>query len=109
MENEFVPGAKVGEMAPGDLKLVEARGQMVALANVDGQHYAFGDTCTHMECSLSDGNLEGDVVECPCHGSQFNVRTGAVEDGPAQQPVPVYAVRIQGQDILIGPKKAGPA
>lgn len=103
MANGFVQGAKVGDLAPGDVKLLNVEGRMVALANVDGTYYVFGDTCTHMQCSLSDGTLDGDVVECPCHGSQFNVRTGAVVEGPAQEPVPVYAVRVQGQDILIGP------
>ena len=99
----FVQAAKVGELAPGDMKLVQTDDESIALVNVDGNYYAIGDLCTHMECSRSDGDLEGDMVECPCHGSQFNVQTGAVADGPAMDPVPTYAVRIEGEDILIGP------
>ena len=100
---DFVQAAKVGELAPGEMKLVEAEDEMILLINVDGDLYAISDTCTHQECSLSEGELEGDMLECSCHGSQFIVRTGAVESGPALEPVPTYAVRIDGDNVLIGP------
>ncbi len=103
MQNQFVRAASVGELAPGDMKLVEMGGKMAALANVDGHYFAFSDTCTHLECSLAEGTIEGEAVECPCHGSQFNVKTGAVVEGPAHTPIAVYAVRVQGNDILVGP------
>ena len=99
----FMEAAKLGELEPGDIKLVEIGDERIALANLEGTYYAFGDLCTHMDCSLSDGTLEGEAVECPCHGSQFSVKTGAVEDGPAQDPIPVYTVRIDGERILVGP------
>ena len=53
-------------------------GTQVAIANVDGVFYAFGDNCTHAQCSLAEGDLEGTSVFCPCHGSVFDVTTGAV-------------------------------
>lgn len=99
----FVQAARVDELGSGDLKLLEVGDEKIALANVDGQYYAFGDVCTHMECSLSDGTIEGDAVECPCHGSQFNMKTSAVEEGPADEPVPLYSVRVEGDNILVGP------
>ncbi|MBI4310278.1 MAG: Rieske 2Fe-2S domain-containing protein, partial [Chloroflexi bacterium] len=52
--------------------------------------------------SLSEGSIDGEFVECPCHGSQFNVKTGAVVDGPAQEPVKVYPVQVRGKDIFVG-------
>ncbi|MBI4198934.1 MAG: non-heme iron oxygenase ferredoxin subunit [Chloroflexi bacterium] len=94
--------ARVGDVPPGQMKLVEVGGEPVVLANVDGQVYAFSDECTHQACPLSEGDLKSDVVECGCHGSQFNVRTGAVVSGPARRPVKSYAVRVQQQDIFVG-------
>lgn len=98
----FVQAAKVGELTPGKMMLVEAGDERIVLINVDGEFYAISDTCTHRQCPLSEGSLEGDVLECSCHGSQFNVRTGAVEGPPARNPVPTYAVRIEGDTVLVG-------
>ena len=99
----FVKVAKVGELASGEMKYVEVEGEEVLLANIGGTHYAVNDTCTHAQGSLSDGVLEGEQVDCPLHGSVFNVATGAVVEGPADEPLPRYAVRVEGEDILIGP------
>ena len=99
----FVEAAKVGELAPGAMKLVEVADERVVLINVDGNLYAISDVCTHSECPLSEGSLEGNVLECDCHGSQFNVMTGEVEAGPAIEPVPTYAVTIDGDNVLVGP------
>ncbi|MBI4201774.1 MAG: non-heme iron oxygenase ferredoxin subunit [Chloroflexi bacterium] len=107
MREGFVAAAKMGELAPGDMKLLYVGNRPVALANLGGDYVAFSDTCTHQECSLSDGTVEGESVECPCHGSIFNARTGAVEEGPAQTPLAVHEVRIQGEDILVGPPQTG--
>lgn len=101
--DKFVEAARVGELAPGDMKLVEVGEERLVLFNVDGSFYAISDTCTHAECPLSEGYLEGDMLECSCHGSQFNVRTGAVQGGPALEPVSTYAVRIEGNRVLVGP------
>ena len=100
---EFVQVAKVGELDPGDMKLVEAGDRAVVLLNVDGELYALDNECTHAGCDLADGDLDGNVLECSCHGSGFNVTTGAVENPPASEPVPTYPVTIVGDDVLIGP------
>ena len=93
--------AKVGELASGDIKLVEADGNMIVLLNVGGELYAIDDECTHTACSLSDGSLEDDVIECPCHGAQFNVKTGDVQEGPANEPIPTYPVQVDGDTVYV--------
>jgi nitrite reductase/ring-hydroxylating ferredoxin subunit len=64
----------------------------IAVANVGGELHGFDDTCTHRGCSLAQGTLEGTVVTCPCHGSQFDVTTGAVVRGPATEPVAIVEI-----------------
>ncbi|WP_029145072.1 non-heme iron oxygenase ferredoxin subunit [Microbacterium luticocti] len=68
-----------------------------------GEVHAIGDTCTHGNISLSEGFVEDDTVECWAHGSRFSLRTGAPLNLPAYEPVPVYAVVIDGDDVLIDP------
>ena len=84
------------EVAPdGALRRVEAGGRAVCLGRVDGSWVAFDDTGTHEECPLSDGELDGNVIVCPCHGSEFDLRTGDVLTPPALDPLPIYEVREQ--------------
>lgn len=99
----FVQAAKVGELAPGQMKLVKLGNEALVLINVQGELYAINNECTHAACDLVDGSLDGDALECICHGSRFNVKTGAVENPPAMDPVSTYSVRIEGDDVLIGP------
>ena len=76
-------------------------GTRVLLANVGGTFYAIDNTCTHMGCSLSDGRLDGTVVQCACHGSRFEVSTGDVVGGPAQRPVRSYPVQVVGDEVEV--------
>jgi nitrite reductase/ring-hydroxylating ferredoxin subunit len=78
-----------------ELAAFDVSGNRIAIASVGGALYAFGDTCTHQGCSLAEGDLEGTVVTCPCHGSRFNVTTGDVLHGPARKPVRSYPVRLE--------------
>ncbi|UJP12663.2 non-heme iron oxygenase ferredoxin subunit [Microbacterium elymi] len=71
--------------------------------------HAVGDTCTHGEVSLSEGFVEDDTVECWAHGSRFSLRTGQPLNLPAYEPVPVYVVQIDGDDVLIDPTVTKPA
>jgi 3-phenylpropionate/trans-cinnamate dioxygenase ferredoxin subunit len=98
---EFVTVAKSSDVAEGDLMSVEASDKTIALANVGGTIYAFDDTCTHQQCSLSEGDLSGTTLTCYCHGSQFDITTGAVVGPPATEPVPTYPVRIEGEDVQV--------
>ena len=67
----------------------------IAVARVDGRLYAFDDlcTCTDEPCPLSGGLLAGTTVMCQCHGSRFDIATGAVVNGPATETLHVYEVR----------------
>jgi nitrite reductase/ring-hydroxylating ferredoxin subunit len=84
-----------------ELAAFDVSGTRIAIANVEGNFYAFGDTCTHQGCSLADGNLEATIVTCPCHGSQFDVTTGGVVRGPAGEAVESYPVRLEGDALRV--------
>jgi 3-phenylpropionate/trans-cinnamate dioxygenase ferredoxin subunit len=95
---------KVGSataVGPGRIKAFDVGATAVAVANAGGHLYAFDDTCTHAGCSLADGDLEGTVVECACHGSRYDITTGAVIRGPAPKPIHVHPVAIEGPDLFV--------
>jgi len=85
----------------GELAAFDVDGARVAIANVGGTFHAFGDTCTHLHCSLAEGKLDGTVVTCACHGSRFDVTTGEVLRGPAQTPVRSYSARVENDALRI--------
>jgi len=91
----------VNEVATGEIRAYDVAGIKVDVANVEGQLYAFDDTCTHRGCSLASGKLDGTIVTCPCHRSQFDVTSGAVLRGPATRPVRSRPVQIAGEDLLV--------
>jgi nitrite reductase/ring-hydroxylating ferredoxin subunit len=93
--------AKSGDVGEGQVAAFDVNGERVAVANVEGSLFAFSDICTHARCSLAEGDLDGRTVTCPCHGSQFDVTTGAVLNPPATEPVSVFGVRIEGEDIQV--------
>jgi nitrite reductase/ring-hydroxylating ferredoxin subunit/uncharacterized membrane protein len=66
----------------------------ILLSRINGRVYALDDTCVHAGCSLAGGSIEGMVVTCPCHGSQYDIRDGAVLNGPATMPEPSYDVQV---------------
>ena len=67
----------------------------------DGELHAISDICSHGAVSLSDGEVEGCLIECWLHGSAFDLRTGAPTALPASRPVPVYPVTIDGERVLV--------
>jgi nitrite reductase/ring-hydroxylating ferredoxin subunit len=99
MAAETVTGTKASDIPAGALALIEINGSRIAVANVDGTYYAFDDTCTHEQCSLAEGDLEGTKVICMCHGAEFDVTTGQVLAPPATRPLKVYPVRV-ADDVL---------
>jgi 3-phenylpropionate/trans-cinnamate dioxygenase ferredoxin subunit len=82
------------------MRAFEVEGTRVTIVHTAGQFFAFDDTCTHSGCSLAHGSLEGTTVTCACHGSQFDVASGAVLRGPAQRPVRSHQVEVRGSDLL---------
>ena len=97
----FVRVGNANDVAQGQMHVFDVGGTRVTVASADGQLYAFDDTCTHQGCSLATGDLEGTTVTCACHGSQFDVTSGAVLRGPAQRPVRSRDVEAQGEDLLV--------
>ncbi len=99
--------------APGALQVMVAAdgGQEVPVAVVrssSGDLHAIGDTCTHQQVSLSEGEVEGEQIECWLHGSLFDLRTGAPDSLPAITPVPVYTLRLDGDDVLVDVARPAP-
>lgn len=97
VEGNFVDVAAFGDLAPGTATYADVDGVDVALVNVDGTIYAINDICSHAEVSLSEGEVEGCLIECWLHGSRFDVRTGEPTGPPAVLPVDTYAIRIDGE------------
>ncbi len=93
--------ATVGELPPGQCKSLELGDERIALFNIDGKFYALKDVCTHDGGILTGGTLRGYIIECPRHGAQFDVRTGAVVRLPAYVGVETYSVSVEGNDIFI--------
>ena len=97
----FVKAARVSDIPPGRIRVIELGEEDVAVCNVDGEIYAVANVCTHDGGPLGDGYLLGDEIECPRHGARFNVRTGEVKTLPAIVPIPTFGVKIEGDEIWI--------
>ncbi len=104
MTEEFVRVASTLEIPADKMKTVQYKSQPICLANIKDKYYAIKNSCTHLGGPLAQGKLEGHVVECPWHGSRFDLATGEVKRGPAQTPEPVFEVKVEGTNILIRPK-----
>jgi nitrite reductase/ring-hydroxylating ferredoxin subunit len=101
MAEMFVPAIKVANVPANGMVVVDLNGTRIAVANVDGQYYAFDDECTHEQCSLAEGDLAGTTVTCMCHGAEFDIRSGEVLAPPAVVPVKVYRTRVEGDALHI--------
>lgn len=95
--------AAVADVPEGSGKAFTAGGQRIAVFCAGGAFYAIDDTCSHAQASLSEGELDTDelCVECPLHGSPFHLETGQPRTLPAYAPVRTYAVRVEGDDLLV--------
>ena len=94
---------KVGDHAslPQGGTRVEVAGHRLAVFRIEDDFFVIGDRCTHAEASLAEGELFDEDVECPRHGSEFNIRTGEPASLPATKPVPSYEVRVESGDVLV--------
>jgi nitrite reductase/ring-hydroxylating ferredoxin subunit/uncharacterized membrane protein len=90
---EWAPAAQASEITDGQLHAGEVDGTPVLLTRYDGVVYAIHDRCSHRGCQLSAGEVDGDVVTCSCHGSRFDLRNGAVLQGPAVTAQPAFEIR----------------
>ena len=89
------------DVAPGNAIKVEAGDLTLAVYNVDGEFFVTDDACTHGPGSLSEGYIDGDVVECNFHNGQFNIKTGEVVAPPCMFPVKTYRVVVDGERVMI--------
>ena len=109
---KWVRVADLEALPPEHSAQVSHEGIDIALFNVDGEIYAIGDTCTHAEASLTDGDfyedIRGWVVECPLHGSQFDVTTGQAVTLPAVGNSGKYEVKVEDGAIYLNPEPVVP-
>jgi 3-phenylpropionate/trans-cinnamate dioxygenase ferredoxin subunit len=93
----------VDDVAPGTARRFDADDLRIALVRIGDDFYAVGDRCSHADYSLSEGEVwpAEREIECPKHGSTFSLETGAPQTLPATVPVPVYRVRVEGDDVFV--------
>jgi 3-phenylpropionate/trans-cinnamate dioxygenase ferredoxin component len=101
--SQWVQVARISEIPPGHAARVEIDEVPVAIFNVEGQFFAVDDTCSHQEASLSEGDLDLDrcAIECPLHGSAFDLQTGAVLSLPAVEPVRAHQLEVRDGAIYV--------
>ena len=94
---------KVSDVAPGSSIRVDRDGHRLAVVRIGNDWYAIADRCSHAEASLAEGEVWPDEceIECPKHGSAFSLKTGEALTLPATQPVPIYAVRVDGDNVMV--------
>lgn len=89
------------DVAPGSALKVEAAGLTLAVYNVEGEYFVTDDLCTHGPGSLSEGYLDGHIVECDFHNGAFDIRTGEVAAPPCMIPLKTYRAVVEGGRVLI--------
>ena len=99
---ERVRIAALNDLPDGRGVRVDIGGLRVAVFRIGDDVYAIGDRCSHAEASLAEGELFDHDVECPRHGSEFDVRTGVPDSLPATRPVPVYDVAVEDGAVYLG-------
>jgi nitrite reductase/ring-hydroxylating ferredoxin subunit len=103
---QYIPVASVDDLPPGEKMEADVMGHEIALFNVEGKFYAIGNICTHAYTHLTEGefyeDMRGWVVECPLHGSQFDVTTGEAVSLPATGNAGKYDVKVVDGEILVG-------
>ena len=104
MSENFVKAGQLNDFPAESMKKVAVNGEYVLVINVGGKLYAIGNSCTHEDGPLDEGELEGNVVTCPWHGGRFDVTNGKVLAPPPKTDALRYDVKIQGNDVLVKKK-----
>lgn len=97
----FVKIAKISDISDGEMKEVHAQGKVYTVAKIGNEVLVFDGYCTHAQCSLAGGFLDGNTLTCYCHGAMFDIKTGDVLSPPATEPLNTYTAKLEGEDILI--------
>ncbi len=105
---EYLEVGKTGEIGEGEMKAYKIQDNNILVANYNGNYYAIGGKCTHMNGDLSKGKLEGKIVTCPRHGSKFDITTGESISGPKigflklkTKKEPFYEVKVENDNIKV--------
>ena len=93
--------ATVGQIEEDESLGVEVEGKQLAVHHTEGEYFVTDNICTHQFALLSDGFIEDGCVECPLHQAMFDLRTGEPKSAPATEPVKVYEVKVEGDEILV--------
>ena len=93
----------VDDVKPGAAKRVDVEGHRLCVVRLGDDWYVIGDECSHEDYSLAEGDVWEDEceIECPKHGSTFDLRSGEPQTLPATQPVPTYQVKVDGDDVIV--------
>ena len=102
---DYQRACAVDDVEDGAAVRVVLDGVPVAVVRSSGEVYAIHDVCSHANVALSEGEIEDQTIECWLHGSRFDLVTGRPTGLPATQPVPVYPVKIDGDDVLVSVTK----
>ncbi len=102
---DFKRACAVADIVDGTAVQVVIDGVPVAVVRSSGEVYAIHDVCSHANVALSEGEIDDQTIECWLHGSRFDLVTGRPTGLPATQPVPVYPVKIDGDDVLVSVMK----
>lgn len=100
-ERNFVAVARMEEVAPGAVKVVEAGGCSILLCNTNDRIFAVENQCSHAEEPLECGRIRAGWIACPAHGARFDLETGEAINPPAETSIRTFAVRITGDAIEI--------
>jgi 3-phenylpropionate/trans-cinnamate dioxygenase ferredoxin component len=100
-EAPFVRACAVNDLKENGAISVVLGGDEIAIVQTGGEVFAIRDWCSHAAVPLSEGEVDGYSIECWLHGSCFDLRTGQPTSMPATVPVPVYPVKIEGDDVLV--------
>lgn len=98
---EFQTVGRVEDFAPGALRPFTVDGEPVVVVRVGDRFYAFSNYCMHVGAPMADGYLLEDQVVCAYHGAGFDLETGSPERGPAFEALPVFAVRVEGDEVQV--------
>ena len=102
-DTAFIKVAQVSELRTGEMMAVTIGDDQVLLTNINGTFHAIDDVCSHAYACLSDGDINGEEVECPLHGGSFNAMTGMPMNPPADKSLSVFQVKVEGDDIFVAP------
>jgi len=101
VSDNYQRACAIGDVEDGAAVRVVLDGIPVAVVRSDGEFYAIHDVCSHANVALSEGEIDDQTIECWLHGSRFDLVTGRPTGLPATRPVPVYPVKIDGEDLLV--------